>query len=98
MTNEQLAERLVNLEQAFIQLRDILSGNMGAADADSATLTGMLMACAHFPEVQHHVSQSLETRMSQNLAQSLNQPAFNAFDDRRRQLMELVDSAQITGV
>jgi hypothetical protein len=92
MSNEELAERVTRLEQAVIQLRDILSGNMGAADADSATLTGILMACAHFPEVQNHVMQSLETRMATNLAQTINQPAFDAFDDRRRQLVEVLES------
>lgn len=92
MSNEELAERITRLEQTMIQLRDIISEGIGTADADSATITGILMAFANTPQVQHHVMQSLENRMSSNLAQSLNQPAFNAFDDRRRQLMEVIET------
>jgi hypothetical protein len=92
MSNQELEARLTRLEQAIIQLRDILSGSMGAADADSATLTGLLIASAQSPEVQEHVMRSLETRMSTNLAVSLNQPAFDAFDDRRRQLVDVLES------
>lgn len=37
---------------------------MGAADADSATLTGLLMASAQSPEVQEHVMRSLEIALT----------------------------------
>lgn len=100
MDFEELTERVERLEQdnavlrdAVIQLRDILSGVMGAADADSAVLTGVLMAIASSPAIQEHVRGALEARMVYNLADNRNQPAFNAFDERMGVVVDLLEES-----
>jgi len=88
---ERLEMANATLRSAVIQLRDILSGVMGTADADSAVLTGLLLACASNPEAQRHVRLALEQCMAFNLADSRNQPAFNAFEDRMSAVIDLLE-------
>ncbi|AOF87331.1 hypothetical protein BSY239_685 [Hydrogenophaga sp. RAC07] len=100
MNSDEMIDRLERVERenavlrdAVIQLRDILSGVMGTADADSAVLTGVLMACGSSPIVQEHVRGALEARMVSNLADNRNQPAFNAFDERMGAVVELLEES-----
>lgn len=75
------------------KLRDILSTEMGAAEADRAALDGLMQVCADLPCVRERVSVALEGKLAENLAESLNKPAFDAFDKRRRQLEEVIRSS-----
>lgn len=98
--NDELLLRVLHLEQqctaqldAIVQLREVVSDAMGAADADSAVVTGLMMALAANPNVQVHVNGALESRMASILAMSLNQPAVVAFEKRLKQMTTLLEEA-----
>lgn len=100
MDIEELTKRIERLERdnaimrdAVVQMRDILSGVMGTADADSAVVTGVLLAIASNPAVQESVKGVLEARMVCNLADNRNQPAFEAFDQRASVVVGLLEEA-----
>lgn len=100
MNLEELTKRIERLEQdnavlrdAVVQMRDILSGVMGTADADSAVVAGVLMAIASNPAIQESVRGMLEARMVCNLADNRNQPAFEAFDQRVSVMVDLLEEA-----